>query len=304
MAQRLLVMGDNHGDTESLRRVLDDTEGETFDFAIHVGDFTRAWRYEDRKLGAEQLRAVEPFLERLDERASHGLLWVYGNQEYFGDLPYDLDVGTEIPDDGCLDVGGQRFTSDPAEVESDVILITHMEKWSLIDHFDGKAHFCGNTHLGRHRGRRLNSSFLQASERDADTRTYGGYFVVEMGDSPGFEVEMRPIGNVERKECDRHRERGVQFLPSDWECMYCQDQRVLMREMAASAFYGVTAGTGRDAVTADELVEYAVELWDDPPSGLRRDFGRYLGDLEGDRYAPLARTDDGAIVVGEPSYAY
>ncbi|MFB6152760.1 MAG: metallophosphoesterase [Halodesulfurarchaeum sp.] len=42
MTDRFLVMGDNHGDTESLRRVREDIRGEAIDLAIHVGDFTSA----------------------------------------------------------------------------------------------------------------------------------------------------------------------------------------------------------------------------------------------------------------------
>jgi predicted phosphodiesterase len=311
MTDRLLVMGDNHGDTESLRRVLDDVEDETFDFAVHVGDFTRAWRqsreFDDeqtgKERGVEQLRAVEPILAEIEPRTRHGLLWVYGNQDYFGDLGYDLDVGTEIPDDDCLTVGGQRFTNSPARVESDVVLVTHVEKWSLLDHFDGKAHLCGNTHRGRYRGRRLNSAFLQVRNPETGAKTFGGYFVVELGDDT-FDVEMRSIGSLERRECDRHRERGVQFQPASRDCMYCRDQRNLMREMCASAFFGLTSDSTRDSVTEGELVEYAAGLWNDPPSGFRTDFGGYLADVDADRYAPLTRTDEGRLTLAERSYAY
>lgn len=41
--QDILVMGDNHGDVESLEQVIADTQGEQFDFIIHVGDLTNAW---------------------------------------------------------------------------------------------------------------------------------------------------------------------------------------------------------------------------------------------------------------------
>lgn len=312
MSQRFLVMGDNHGDVESLRRVIADTEGETFDFAVHVGDFTRAWRERrqtgderhSEELGAEQLRDVEPYLAELDARARHGLLWVYGNQDFFGDLEYDLDVGTRIPEDDCVTVGGQRFTSSPDEVAPDVVLVTHMERWSLLDHFDGRAHFCGNTHRGRYRGRRLNSAFLHYLHPETDDSVFGGYFVADVGDEPPFDVEMRSIGSLERRECARHDERGVQFPPPSEDCMYCEDERVLFRELAASAFYGVADAAGRDAASESELVDYAVGLWDDPPSGFRTDFQSYLADLEDDRYAPLARADDGDIVVAEESYAY
>jgi len=302
MSQRLLVMGDNHGDTESLRRVLDDTAGESFDAAVHVGDFTRAMR-RDRAVGAEQLRDVEPHLAELDDRAAHGLLWVYGNQDYFGDLEYDLDVGTEIPDDDTVTVGGQRFTNSLDHVDDDVVLVTHMERWRLADSFDGRAHFCGNTHLGRRHGRRLNAAFLQATERGEAGKRFGGYFVVDLR-ADGFDVEMRSIGDLRRVECDDHRERGVQFLPADQPCMFCWQDEVLMRELAASSFYGVTHDDDRETASAAELIEYALDLWDDPPMGFRSDFAAYLSAVGEDRYAPLARTDDGRLSVAEESYAY
>lgn len=47
-------MGDNHGNVESLSRVVDDTEGEEFDFIIHTDDITDAWR-KDTATAAKQL---------------------------------------------------------------------------------------------------------------------------------------------------------------------------------------------------------------------------------------------------------
>jgi predicted phosphodiesterase len=312
MPTRVLVMGDNHGDTESLRRVLDDIDGEGVDVAVHVGDFTRAWResrqrddeQKGKQIGAEQLREVEPVLADIDAQTRHGLVWVYGNQDYFGDLGYDLSVGTEVPEDGTVTAGGLRFTNSPDDVESDVILVTHMETWSLVDHFDGKAHFCGNTHRGRHKGRRLNASFLKLQDPETGTKQFGGYFLVEFDGPDTMDVEMRPIGDLERQECDRHRERGVQFQPPSRPCMFCEDHRVLMREMSASAYYGLTADAERDTVTRTELVDYAVGLWDDPPGGLRSEFATYLDAVDEDRYAPLTGTDDGLLTLAEKSYAY
>lgn len=303
MSDRLLVLGDNHGDTESLRRVLEDTTDESFDYVVHVGDFTRAMRHDDPDLGAEQLRKVEPVLAEFEDRADHGLLWVWGNQDRFGDLPFDLDVGTEIPDDGVLEVGGQRFTNAIDHVDSDTVLVTHMERWRLLDHFEGRAHFCGNTHLGRKFGRRLNSAFLQVTDPETGDQTYGGYFVVELGEDT-FDVEMRSIGSIERRECPVHRERGVQFLAADDDCMYDLDDRVLYREMTASAFYGVTHGEDRESASVEAVMDYAVGLWEDPPDGFRESFAAYLEGVGEDRYAPLARTDDGRLVVAERSYAY
>lgn len=69
--QDILVMGDNHGDVESLDRVIADTKGEQFDFIIHVGDLTNAW-FDGIETGVEQLRAVESRLEDLVDQADEG----------------------------------------------------------------------------------------------------------------------------------------------------------------------------------------------------------------------------------------
>lgn len=311
MTHRLLVMGDNHGDVESLRRVLDDVEGESFDYVVHVGDFTKAWRTERRTddvemgrgRGIEELAAVDPVLEAFDALANHGLVWVWGNQDYFGDLDYDLTVGTEVPDDDVVTVGDLRVTNSLDHVDPETVLITHMEYWRLVDHFEGLAHFCGNSHRGRHLDRRLNSAFLQYVDPRTDEKRYGGYFVVELDDA-GLEVEMRSIGELARIECDRHAERGVQFRPESRGCMFCNEERTVFRETCASAFYGLTHDTDRETVTDEELIDYAITLWEDPPEGFQEEFGRYLDDLAGHRYAPLDRAEDGSIRVPEKSYSY
>lgn len=311
MSHRLLVMGDNHGDAGSLRRVLDDVEGEPFDVAVHVGDFTDAWRTarreDDRRKGkrrgVEQLRAVEPLLEEFDDRAEGGLAWVYGNQDYFGDLDYKFEVGTEVPRDGRATVGGLEFTGHPEAVSPGVVLVTHMEFWRLLDGFDGLAHFCGNTHRGRHLGRRLNAAFLSVTDPETGRETKGGYFLVEL-DGGGIDVEMRSIGDLERVDCERHRERGVQFQPSFRGCMYCRDRRILMRELCATAFYRLAGGSNREAVAADELCEHALGLWDDPPDDLGATLREYLAGIDDDRYAPLTWADGDRLTLADRSYAY
>ncbi|WP_435118494.1 metallophosphoesterase family protein [Halolamina sp. C58] len=311
MPHRILVMGDNHGDVQSLRRVLEDAGDEPFDYVVHVGDFTNAWRTarqtdderRGKERGAEQLRSVAPVLERFDELAAHGLVWVYGNQDYFGDLDEDLSVGTELPDDDVATVGELAFTNSLDHVGPETVLVTHMEHWRLVDSFDGLAHFCGNSHRGRHTGRRLNSAFLQFRDPRAEERRFGGYFVAEL-DGDGLDVEMRSIGELTRVECDRHGERGVQFQPESKGCMFCNEDGTLWREMCASGYYGLTHDSDRETVDDEELIEYAARLWDDPPAGFREQFESYLADLSDDRYSPLTRTNDGALTVAENSYSY
>ena len=72
---RLLCMRDNHGDVDSLERVVDETEGEEFDFVIHVGDITNAW-FDSVDEGRERLDAVTPYFETLRERGE--LLYIWG----------------------------------------------------------------------------------------------------------------------------------------------------------------------------------------------------------------------------------
>lgn len=311
MVQRFLVFGDNHGDSESVRRVLADTEGERFDFAVHVGDFTDR-RHDGPEAAAEQLRDLEPLLSAVADRTRHGLLWTYGDRDHYGDFPADLGVGVEVPDDGTVTVGGQRFTGSLDAVESDVVLVTHEEHWSRLDSFEGRAHLHGHTHRGRHLDRRLNAAFLQYTDRETGDPVYGGYFVVEVGDDGPLDVEMRSIGRLQAVTCERHGERGTQFQAFP-ECMYCRDSGILLREMAATAFYSLTGAdeheTGADAdgaatVTDDELVDEAVGLWTDPPDGFGEEFRSYLAGIGDDRYAPLARTGAGSLTVAEDSYAY
>jgi len=312
MTHRILVMGDNHGDVESLRRVLEDVADESFDYAVHVGDFTKAWRtarrtddeQKGKERGAEELRSVEPVLKEFDALADHGLVWVYGNQDYFGDLDRGLSAGTELPDDDVVTVGGLQFTNSLDHVDPDTVLVTHMERWRLADHFDGLAHFCGNSHRGRHKGRRLNSAYLQFRDPRTERKRFGGYFVAEVDGARGLDVEMRSIGELQRIECGHHSERGIQFQPESRGCMFCNEEGTLWREMCASGYYGLARGSGSETVSDEELIAYAKNLWEDPPEGFREEFESYLANVEEHRYAPLTRTDDGALRIAEKSYSY
>lgn len=65
-----------------------------------------------------------------------------------------------------------------------------------------------------------------------------------------------------------------------------------MREMANAAFYGVTMDTDRDYATEDELIEYAIRLWESPPRGFQEEFAEYLSSNRPDPLGPLIRDDD------------
>jgi len=66
-------MGDNHGNTSSLEQVIRDTEGEEFDYIVHVGDITNAC-IDGMEEGEAQLEAVLPLFEELSNRGE--LLYV------------------------------------------------------------------------------------------------------------------------------------------------------------------------------------------------------------------------------------
>jgi predicted phosphodiesterase len=286
-------MGDNHGNTESLERVVADTEAETFDFVIHVGDFTNGHNV-GRSEGTDQLRAVEPYLKKLAERATHGFLYVYGNRDYYGDLGYSLDVGTHIPEDEFVTVGRQRFTQTAELVEENDILVTHGEIAAMLDHFEGRAYFCGHTHTGRYKDRTLNSAFLYRDDSKADTAIYGGYFVVEVRDEPPFDIDLRNFGRLNTTVCQTHQDRGVLIGPDYHECMYCWRPVELYREIASSAYYGLTNDGDQIGVTDEQLVGYALDLFESPPTDFKSQFSQYLRGV--DPLGPLERNEDGLLV--------
>ncbi|WP_058826549.1 metallophosphoesterase family protein [Haloferax sp. Q22] len=149
-AATLLCMGDNHGDVDSLERVVDGTEGEEFDFVIHVGDITNAW-FDGVDEGREQLDAVSPCFETLHERGEFLYIWgnrdgAIGPEQPFQD--YDLP-GTFIPEDDSITVAGETFTQNPELVEDETILVNHYWHPELLEHFAGKAYFSGHIHTGR-----------------------------------------------------------------------------------------------------------------------------------------------------------
>ncbi|MBX0303719.1 metallophosphoesterase [Haloarcula salinisoli] len=301
--QDILVMGDNHGDVDSLDQVIADTQGEQFDFIIHVGDLTNTW-FDGIETGVEQLQSVESRLVDLAERANEDLLYIYGNRDHtrgpeseYVYERYELDVGTHIPIDGGITISGQRFTQDPELVSEDDILVTHGECVPMLDHFDGRAYFSGHEHTGRYKGPCLNSAFLYRTDDHGGEPLIGGYFVVTVDDEPPFEVDFRNLARLQKIMCPKHYGRGVLFAPDFHDCQFCYDGELqLMKEMAQSAFYGITHQNEQDAVSEDTLIEYAVGLYENSPSGFEDKFTQYVNELGQHPLDPLRRDDEDRLV--------
>jgi len=126
--QRILVRGDNYGDTESLGKLVEAAEGEEFNFIIHTGDITNTYKT-DLETSVDQLRGVEPYFETLAERGT--LVYIYGNRDKeraFGGSAthiseeYELSVGHRLQAGGELTADGQRFSAEPADAGPENIL--------------------------------------------------------------------------------------------------------------------------------------------------------------------------------------
>lgn len=221
--QRILACGDNHGDTESLEKLVEATEGEEFDFIIHTGDITNAWKT-DLETGVDQLRAVEPYFEELADRGT--LVYIYGNRDKErpagGDSrhvadEHEFDVGHRLPTDGSITVDGQRFTTDPHAADSETILLTH----GLFQHefyqSPARAYFSGDTHRARHWGTALNTGYLHN-----DKGYNGAYFIVDLTDD---EMNVSGHGLEESWKsfvCSNHEWYGRQFSPAKFDCRLCR----------------------------------------------------------------------------------
>jgi hypothetical protein len=65
--------------------------------------------------------------------------------------------------------------------------------------------------------------------------------------------------------------------------------------MSKTAFYGVTHGLDRNHASEDEIVEYAVGLWDSSPTGFADEFSEYISQVERDPKGSLVFNDDGNL---------
>lgn len=243
---RLLCLGDNHGNTSSLERIVSDTEGEEFDFIVHVGDITNAC-IDGMDEGEAQLEAVLPLFEELSRRGK--LLYVWGNRDFevcvkggFTRIDeyasFKFTPGTHIPTEGTVEVDGQKFTQDRDEVDEQTILVTHYFADELLDHFSGLLYLSGHVHVGRFKNNVLNTGFLYRDESHGANPIEGGYFIVEITDG-SIEVTFESLGGLEKGICPSHVSRGVQFTPTNWKtaCKFCYDSEDFYTEIVESVKY-------------------------------------------------------------------
>ena len=265
---RLLCLGDNHGNTSSLEQVVRDTEGEEFDFIIHVGDVTNAC-IDGMEEGEAQLESIMPLFEELSQRGE--LLYVWGNRDFevcikgaftrideFVD--FEFTPGTHIPTEGTIDVAGQRFTQDRSEVDEQTILVTHYFEHELLDYFPGVLYISGHVHVGRFKNNVLNTGFLYRDDSHGAKPMGGGYFVVDIADD-SIEVSFNSLGGLEKGICADHICRGVQFTPKNWQtaCKFCYDSEDFYTEIVESVEYDLeTNGIPR---TREYIIERAIDTY-------------------------------------------
>lgn len=281
---RLLCMGDNHGNTTSLRRVVEETEGEEFDFIVHVGDITNAC-LDGMDEGADQLSEILPLFETLSDRGE--LVYVWGNRDFevcskgvgtrvdtYAD--FEFSPGTRIPTVGSVEINEQDFTQDTDEVDEETILVTHYFLPELLDDFPGRAYFSGHVHTGRFKNSVLNTAFLYRGNEHGAKAMEGGYFVVDL-DGDEMEVSLRSLGGLTRGTCSDHVARGVQFAPSNWRtpCTFCYDEDDFYSEILGSTLYRLER-TGED-ITKDALVTAGLNRHEG--TGVPRDFEEKLAEF-------------------------
>jgi len=265
---RLLCIGDNHGNTSSLEQVVSDTEGEEFDYIIHVGDITNAC-IDGMEEGEEQLEALLPLFEELSNRGE--LIYVWGNRDFEvcvkGGLTrideyadFEFTPGTHIPTEGTIEVAGQQFTQDRDEVDEQTILVTHYFGHELLDHFSGLLYLSGHVHVGRFKNNVLNTGFLYRDGSHGAEPINGGYFVVEFTDG-SIDVTFESLGGLEKGICATHVSRGVQFTPTNWQgaCKFCYDSEEFYTEVVDSVEHELKEQC--IPVTPENIVDVALETY-------------------------------------------
>jgi hypothetical protein len=259
---RILAFGDNHGDTGALATILDEIGSQLFDYIVHTGDITNAWKT-DLKTGVEQLKEVEQRFERFAELGS--LIYTYGNRdahrEQMGERShvtdeYELSVGHRVSSDSAVTVDGQRFCGHPDDLAADDILLTHHFRTIPFYQETGRAYLSGDTHFARRRGTSLNTGYLH-NHKGFD----GGYFTIGLEDD-AIDVTVHGV-NESWKEfvCDDHPWYGTQYTPAKFGCGLCKfgPQKQLARLLKTAIYAEIP--TDQDSLnpvdcqySVDELV--------------------------------------------------
>lgn len=228
----ILAFGDNHGHVDTLERVVDATEGRTYDFIIHVGDITNAC-FDGLVAGRRQLDAIRPLFERLAKRGE--VIYVFGNRDFSSGRkgvgtrvdrsgPGVSLPGTRIPGIGTIEVAGQSFTQVPEAVTDDSILVTHYDLPDWFDPFPGRLYLSGHAHVGRWLGNSVNTAFLYRDDVHGAAPLAGGFFEIELTDET-VDVALHSFGGLTAYDCPTHGDRGTQYVPTDWAepCRFCRD---------------------------------------------------------------------------------
>jgi len=258
---RILALGDNHGDSESLEQVVNEIDDESFDYVVHTGDFTNLF-FDGYSKAQEQLDEMEPHLDSLAGKGE--FVYVFGNRDSRGlDSINDRDLpeGTKVPEEGVAEIDDVGFTQEsiPSDtVNKPVVRITHY--WEATPpRFDGLLSLSGDTHNGRFINNIVDTSFLyRTSDHGADER-YGGYFVIEADTENGIDVDFHSLGDVEERICRQHSLLGESFIvPKNWQsqCRYCyeEDEYYQELELAVKTAYSEKTGRSVDSDLTDDMV--------------------------------------------------
>lgn len=239
VAHRFLCLGDNHGDAESLRRVVEDTADESFDYVVHTGDFTNMF-FDGYPSAQESLDKIVPHLETLAEDSE--LVYVYGNRDARGPdrlTPGDIPVGTHVPEGEVIEIGDLAFSQQPPTtdtIDTPVVRVTHF--WlATPPKYDGLLSLSGDTHDGRAIGNIVDTGFLYRTGDHGADAVYGCYAVVEIDEDGEVDVQFRPIGGVDVRTCSRHELLGDQFVvPEYWNesCHYCYEEEEYVEELRSA----------------------------------------------------------------------
>jgi len=263
---RILAFGDNHGNTESLSRIVEETTDEEFDYIIHTGDITNTYKT-DFQTGVEQLKSVEPYFETLSQRGE--LVYIYGNRDSER-VPggnrrhvteeYELTPGHRLRREETIEVTGQRFTSNPKSAEQGDILLTHGIVPQQFYRPEAKAYFCGDTHRAVQQDHALNTGYLYN-----DKGYFGAYFIAELDESG---ITTQVLGLDERWKpvvCPDHEWYGRQFHPEKFGCRICKfGPQQQFAPMVHFAFNAATDGVGNGKTAKlEEIITSARGLFVD-----------------------------------------